>query len=151
MSQHGQPLPPEATVYRMVRPLPLFRSSEGALTADVFVPNTGDKTHAQKRGEPVRVSVWEKGRTTPEQAQAIFGGGEALLYDLCVGEVLALAGQLACPTMRIVYDELDEPDRSKPGADGHAGIEGLERGPGETKVVWRERLRRLALLARPAA
>lgn len=44
----------------------------------------------------------------------------------------------------VVYDRLPPPDFDKPGAAGHAGIEGLERTKGEPKIDWRERLQKIA-------
>jgi hypothetical protein len=41
-------------------------------------------------------------------------------------------------TTEVVYDRLPSELASRPGADGHAGIEGLERPAGQPKLLYRE-------------
>ena len=50
-------------------------------------------------------------------------------------------------TLRVVRDPLEPPLAEMPGADGHCGIEGLARRPGEPKALYRELRVRLADLS----
>jgi hypothetical protein len=100
-------------------------------------PSTEDKRHAEATGRPVRVSVWDASLTTPEQALA-FRGRQTIIIGGTVAAVIT-GGATG-----VVYDRLSHPDIERPGAFGHAGIEGLVRPEGEPKLQWRERLQRVA-------
>ena len=150
MSQHAQALAAGTVVFRLVRPIPDFLPQGGPLSGNAFRPSKGDIEQAAERQQPVRVSVWDRAHTTTAQGTAFRAGVEVVVFDLRVDDVCRLGASLGEPRLRVVHDELDEPERSRPGADGHSGIEGLDQAPGEPKLAWKERLRKLALLARLA-
>jgi hypothetical protein len=100
-------------------------------------PSSEDKRHAEATGRPVRVSVWDASLTTPDQALA-FRGRQTIIIGGAVAAVIA-GGATG-----VVYDRLSAPDSERPGAFGHAGIEGLTRPEGETKPQWKERLQCVA-------
>ncbi|MFL6194974.1 MAG: hypothetical protein ACJ75H_12435, partial [Thermoanaerobaculia bacterium] len=103
--------------------------------------------HAARTGQPPRLSVFDAGRTLVEEAQAIRGvEDESQAFGLLVTEVRALR-VADLPPLRVVRDPLEPPLAEMPGADGHCGIEGLARPPGEPKSLYRELRVRLADLS----
>jgi len=112
-----------------------------------FELSQNDKAHAARTGQPPRLSVFDAERTTPVQAQAIWGmERDSTAFGLRVREIRALhVAGLAPP--RVVRDPLAPPLGEIPGADGHCGIEGLARRPGEPKALYRELRVRLADLS----
>lgn len=143
----GDPLAPDATVLRALRAIHV--SPESALpTWDAFQPTTADRAHATERGAPVRVSVWNRAHVSPERARALRNAPDAAVFELAVSHVLA-AGERAHAPLAVVED----PDGAAPDLPGatraaHAGIEGLDRKPGEARVPYRARLQLLANAAR---
>jgi hypothetical protein len=112
-----------------------------------FELSENDKAHAARTGQPPRLSVFDAERTTVEQAQAIWGmEKESAAFGLQVREIRAVHVAGLAP-LRVVRDPLAPPLGTKPGADGHCGIEGLARSPGEAKVLYRELRVRLADLS----
>lgn len=112
-----------------------------------FELSENDKAHAARTGQPPRLSVFDAERTTPEQAQVIWGvEKEFAAFGLRVREIRAVhVAGLA--SLRVVRDPLVPPLGEMPGADGHCGIEGLARRPGEPKALYRELRVRLADLS----
>ncbi len=98
---------------------------------------------------PVRVSVWDVALTTISQAREISEKRDYLPFLLSVDDVRQVGQQNSVTTMRVVYDKLPAPDCDKPGADGHSGIEGLEKQPNEGTVRHKGRLRELVRLLVP--
>ena len=145
---HGQPMPTGTVVLRAMAPKPLFAPVEAHAPAEAFAPNSGDRAQAKKTGEPVRVSVWDQAFTSLAQVLVMRGIPEVYAYELAVDSVTQLARSLPSVRLRVVYEVLDEPLRSQPGAEGHGGIEGLDRLPGEANDLYQERLRQIAKLAR---
>jgi hypothetical protein len=123
----------------------------GRPTYLVLKPSSGDIKQAADVGQSIRVSVWDIERTSLAQASSFRGRVGCLPFLLAVADVNEQAKQLPNRTMRVVYDELGEPEQSLPGADGHAGIEGLEKGAvsGESETAWKRRLKLLADCLRP--
>lgn len=112
-----------------------------------FDLSENDKAHAVATGQPPRLSVFDSGRTMAAQAQAIWGvEKESAAFGLQVQEVRAVHVPGLAP-LKVVRDPLDPPLAEMPGADGHCGIEGLARGPGEPKALYRELRVRLADLS----
>ncbi|HEX3483368.1 MAG TPA: hypothetical protein VHT91_50500 [Kofleriaceae bacterium] len=102
-------------------------------TWETFRPSSDDKDDAQRRGGQVRVSVWDSTLTTTTQARA-FRDKDTLVLRGGVQHVLEASAQA------VVCDPLTPPNDARPGADGHAGIEGLDRANGEQKQSWKNRL-----------
>lgn len=112
---------------------------------DTFPPNS-PKLHVghlelsdrDKNRTPALLSVFEGPRTTVEQAIAIRGvSSESAAYGFRVEEIRGIAVE-GLPRLRVVRDPLDPPECDLPGADGHCGIEGLYRSPGQPKQQFRE-------------
>lgn len=107
-----------------------------------------DKRHAAERGAPALLSVFDAARTTVVQAEAIRGVPEpSLAFGLRVPEVRSLTVPGMRRPLRVVRDPLEPPLSDVPGAEGHCGIEGLERLPGEDRKIYRELRVRLADLS----
>ena len=107
-----------------------------------------DKKQAAERGGPALLSVFDAARTTVAEAEEIRGvPDESLSFGLRVPKVLSLAIPGMRQPLRIVRDPLEPPLADLPGAEGHCGIEGLERLPGEDRRVYRELRVRLADLS----
>lgn len=144
MSRHGKSIASERVVLRVMSPKPRFEPKDGHAVPEAFEPNTGDKNAAKKRNEPVRVSVWDDSETSLEQVMSFRDLKEVRPYYLPVTRALELRSLAVYERLKIVYDDVGEEDRNKPGADGHGGIEGLDRNP---KEGFLEHMDRLALLA----
>lgn len=142
---HGE-LPRDATVLRLVRPIPEFIAASSP-EWKAFEPSSADKSDAEESGQPVRVSVWDVKRTTLEQAIQFRGKTDVLAFTLDVSDFQDLEGRLEHHEMRIVRDPLSS---DCGGANGHCGIEGLCRASNENKTQWKTRLRAVAKLSRPA-
>lgn len=114
-----------------------------------FELSQNDRAHAERTGEPPRLSVFDAERTTAAQARAIRGvEKEDVAFGLRVPAIRALPVAGRDP-LRVVRDPLDPPLAEMPGADGHCGIEGLSRRPGEPRALVRELRVRLADLSFP--
>ena len=133
----GSPVPGEHSVLRLPLPPKDFTPVGWIPTHQDFEPSAQDKRDALERGVPVRVSVWDAALTSPEQARAF----RAAIVIVIAGRVHAIIGAGASA---VVYDRLPPPDDARPGAAGHAGIEGLDRSKGEPKAGWRARLQTIA-------
>jgi hypothetical protein len=142
MPRDGEPLPGTTNVLRLPRPPPEFQPDSWRPTDKQFEPSNADKEYANTSGKPVRVSVWDEELTTVEQASA-FRAGETLCLRLRVQVVLDTASEHGGDAVRVVYDPLPAVESEKPGAEGHAGIEGLERGS-KPRKAWRVLLQAIA-------
>jgi hypothetical protein len=123
--QDGDPVSRASRLLRLPKSPPDFLPDRWKPSDKQFEPSTDDKKHADERGTPVRVSVWDEARTSPAQARS-FRSSDVLVLAVAgaaLTEVSADTGR----AIRAVYEPLDPPDRDLPGADGHAGIEGLDR------------------------
>ena len=133
----GSPVPGEHSVLRLPVPPKDFTPEGWKPTHQEFEPSGDDKRYAAEHGRFVRVSVWDAAITTVDEARA-FRGRPVIAIAALVAAVRT-AGATA-----VVYDNLQPPDSDKPGAAGHAGIEGLDRSKGEPKIAWRTRLQKIA-------
>lgn len=133
----GSPVPSEHHVLRLPVPPKDFTPEGWKPTHQELEPSGEDKRYAAEYGRPVRVSVWDAAITTAEEACAFRTRPVIAITALVV--VVRAAGATA-----VVYDNLRPPDSDKPGAAGHAGIEGLARTKGEPKIAWRTRLQKIA-------
>ena len=107
-----------------------------------------DKRQSAERGTPALLSVFDAAWTTVAQAEAIRGvAQESLAFGLRVPEVRSLTVSGMRQPLRIVRDPLEPPLSTLPGAEGHCGLEGLERLPGEDRKIYRELRVRLADLS----
>ncbi|MCU1282453.1 MAG: hypothetical protein JWM53_5999 [bacterium] len=103
-------------------------------------PTSEDKEDAKERSTPIRVSVWDQARTSIAQACACRRTDKSQrAYLLPVSGVAKIRDTFKNDRLRVVEDPLEEL-RSKPGGDGHCGIEGLDRANGQNRVEWRDML-----------
>lgn len=133
----GSPVPGEHRVLRLPLPPKDFTPDGWRPTHQEFEPTGDEKQDAARRGQAVRVSVWDATLTSVAQACA-FRARAVIVISASTAAILA-AGATA-----IVYDTLSPADSERPGAAGHAGIEGLDRAKGEQKTGWRARLQDVA-------
>jgi len=132
----GQPLPAGAWVLRALAVKDVFFEppEHRTPTPDAFKPNSADIKEGERRGLPVGVSVFDRARTTPEQAVAIRcwfaqkGGRDPPEYrvlEIAADQVRDIA-RAYNPDADVISDPItDEGARDLPGADGHAAIRGL--------------------------
>jgi hypothetical protein len=107
-----------------------------------------DKRQAGERGASPLLSVFDGSRTTVAEAELIRGiSAESLAFGLRVLEIRSLDVPGMRQPLRVLRDPLDPPAAYLPGADGHCGIEGLDRRPGEDRKVYKELRVRLADLS----
>ncbi len=136
---NGSPVADEVVLLRLPRPPADYIQDRFRPSERDFIASSEDKEHAASHGVPVRVSVWDSTRTTAQQA-ATFRGGSVLVIRVRARAVRD-AGQSEGMPAQVVYDTLSEPESAMPGADGHAGIEGLSAAGASKKT--KESLRRL--------
>jgi len=137
----------EGLVFRLATIKHDFPPNSPTLRFWHFELSENDRAHAARTGRPPRLSVFDPERTTVAQARAIWGvQREAAAFGLEVREIRAIQVPGSIP-LRVVRDPLEPPLAEMPGAYGHCGIEGLARGPGEPKAVYRELRVRLADLS----
>jgi hypothetical protein len=107
-----------------------------------------DKAHAAERGIAPLLSVFDGSRTTVKQADAIRGVPlPSLAFGLRVPEIRSVEVSGMRQNLRVLRDPLDPPLAELPGADGHCGIGGLDRLPGEDRKIYKELRVRLADLS----
>lgn len=107
-----------------------------------------DKRQAAERGTPALLSVFDTARTTIAQAETIRGiAAESLAFGLQVPDIRSLLVPEMRQPLRVVRDPLEPPLGDFPGADGHCGLAGLERLPGESRSIYRKLRVRLADLS----
>ncbi len=139
MSTSGTPLPDGSRVLRL-RNKPEIEAEEGPVLDPVmFRPNKADLDDAKANGNPVRLSDWDRSRTTVQQAIE-FRTSDKLqqVFELGVDDVSEVASAFEArwppwnDRLRVVEDPKAE-YCVRPGGDGHCGIEGLHR-PEERKA-----------------
>lgn len=129
-------VPDQHPLLRLPKPPRDFVADEYRPSSAVFEPSSEEKASA-----PVRVSVWDAERTSPSEAAEFRSERPLLVLRADAAAKVVAAGE----RIRVVYDPLTDADAAAlPGADGHAGIEGLERIAGQPKVEWRAKLERVA-------
>jgi hypothetical protein len=146
-------LPPNVDVYRVVKPA-MIHAPTGAMypTWEAFRPTDVDKRH-----NPVRVSVWDSRKTTAKQSAELRvqaaaadaarqGAGRLHVFALDTSRITGIGVKFNNQKLRAVSDPdgIAESIASLPGADGHSGIEGLDKAPGAPKHEWKNMLDELA-------
>lgn len=118
---------------------------------DDFTPSTEDKRVAQESGKPVLLSVFDCKRTTVPQCLEI---RELLpgtpVFNLLISEIKKIETPARDGFLRVVEDPLPSPWNALPGADGHCGIQGVDRPSGCPRRDYRAVLSRLIDIAVPA-
>jgi hypothetical protein len=131
----------EATTLRLVRDEPRFIPPGAKFPNSIAIePTNEDKEDARRRGLPIRVSVWDRARTSVSQAVTFRRSVEPLrAYSLPVAGVVAVKNRFNLARLRVVEDPLEDLGE-EPGADGHCGVEGLDREQGQPRSAWRDML-----------
>jgi hypothetical protein len=141
----GEPLQADATVLRLPTPPVDYEPTKSKPTGREFEPSSEDKKAATE-GKKIRVSVWDKHRTTLVQAKA-FREGPVWPLRLALPALRAVAERHDA-IIPVVYDPLDPAESKKPGAEGHAGLENLERA-GRPRPKWHKLLEAIADACEP--
>lgn len=143
MAEDLERVPGDACVFRLANRGTDFLPADAVLpTSGLFRPSSDDEAEGKERGRPPGLSVWDRGRTTVEQAQHLADKPESEAFGLLAERVRQI-GVSQGLNLDVWYDALDERE-SEPGADGHALIEGLARPEGKPKKTYRDVRRKLA-------
>ena len=116
-----------------------------------FELSQGDRADAEKTGRPALLSVFERARTTLNQARAIAQKPDRIAFELLIEEVIQVPVPGTGKCLVVLRDPLEGVQGALPGADGHCGIRGLERPKAAPKADFyklRAKLARLASLIR---
>lgn len=126
-------------VFRLATIKETFPPTSEKLHVSHLELSENDKKHAAERGRPPLLSVFEAIRTKVHEAEAIRGVlSESAAFGLRIEDILAVQVPGLERVLRVLRDPLDPPHSELPGADGHCGIEGLDRRPSEPKQLYRE-------------
>lgn len=137
--EFGTPLPESIAVLRLTSPSLNGRVSELAF----------ELSSADKESNPPSLSVWVRENTTPEQAFALLGANPKYTHYflLSVNDVRLVRPEPendTVPSLDVIWVPLDS---KAPGAEGHAGLTGLNRPPGLPKDLYHSLRRQLPDLA----
>ena len=134
-----------ATTMRLVLLINTYIPEGAAFpTGAAFDPSSEEVEDASTTGKPVRVSVWDRSRTTVRQAMAMRSRNDVRAYQLAVVDVAAVREECKAPRLRVVRDM--DPSVTGPGSAGHCGVEGLDRKAGAPRLE--SRSLRIALAKR---
>jgi hypothetical protein len=127
------------TIFRLATLKDTFPPDSEKLQVSHFELSENDKRRAEETGSPPLLSVFEGARTTVAQALVIRGvQAESAAFGLQVEDVRQIQVAGLDRRLRVLRDPLDPPLSELPGADGHCGIEGLDRRHAEEKRLYRE-------------
>lgn len=127
------------TLFRLATLKDTFPPDSEKLHVSHFELSENDKRRAEETGFPPLLSVFDGARTTVAQAIEIRGvQAESAAFGLRVEDVREVQVAGLDRRLRVLRDPLDLPLAEMPGADGHCGIEGLDRRPFEEKRLYRE-------------
>lgn len=152
--QPNEQLPRDAVVLRLVTLKDVFlpHGRDDLPIGAAFAVTEADRQEGQERDRPAMVSVWEHPITTVEQATSIRRADAAAAGRDSTTEFvpfwLNVAQVIDCgpvDRLRVLADP--RPPTDGPGAEGHSGIEGLDRRPGEARLIVKEMLDKIAVAA----
>lgn len=137
----GAPLPPDEIVFRLADP-PMDFWENGAIDESAFELSSDDRKSVLQS-----LTTWADRLTTVEQVRVIRGMDEnerQVVIYLRVGDVRPLQPEPDAPSRQyldVVWDPLldkqtGQPDQH-PGAEGHAGLTGLDRRSTPNKLYRR--------------
>ena len=110
-------------VFRLAKVQDSFPPNSDKPRVDHFSPSSREKALA-----PVLVSVFDLARTTPDQARALRTSSDpTLAFSLLVEGINSIRTQGSTRSLRVIRDPLPVALGSRPGADGHCGLQGLHR------------------------
>jgi len=119
IGNHLDPVDSSLYIFRLARPSKDFEEKKSTLTIDF---GAFEMSSADKEGTPPHLSVWVEGCTTPSEAYA-FLKPESPNKIICwsnVGDIRNISNLVDVLWINI--------QNSQTGAEGHAGITGLNQG-----------------------
>lgn len=126
-------------VFRLATLRETFPPDSPRLHAAHFELSEKDRMDGERRGRPPLLSVFDSQRTQVGQAVRIRGvEAESAAYGVRVEGVRSIRVVGLSRSPRVLRDPLEPPLSDLPGAEGHCGIENLDRRPGEEKRLYRE-------------
>jgi len=126
-------------VFRLATLKETFPPDSPKLHVAHFDLSENDKRDGERRGRVPLLSVFDGERTLVEQGIVIRGiEAASAAYGLRVESVRSVRVLGFARPLRVLRDPLEPPLSELPGAEGHCGIEGLDRRPGEEKRLYRE-------------
>jgi hypothetical protein len=132
----GPELVDTKTIMRIVAHKPMFIPPGARFPIGMaFAPSSEDKLDADRRAMPVLVSVWDTDSTTPEQAKSFrTTPTQTTAYGLRVSDIVLFGAVEGKRRIHVFADPLSD---ARPGADGHCGIAGLDKRPGEDRRIYK--------------
>ena len=132
----GEQVPDEEILLRLA-----FLSSDGRISPEAFELSSSDK-----RQNPPRLSVYAASRTTPQQAWEIGNRNPRFVAvaRIATSDVRQLRPDSDRSDIRPFDVRWDRLTEQRPGADGHAGIIGLDQGGRTQRRIYRVKLSDLA-------
>ena len=142
----GVPLLPHKYVLRLVKNFSRFvPNGKPPLNGEAFQPSSEDVSESLKTSKPIRVSVWDLSLTQVGEAKAFRSEGDFLSFELSVANVMKVKEVFNHGRLAVIHDPLNDP---RPSAEGHCGIEGLDRLAGESTRAYKAIKDELAILCR---
>jgi hypothetical protein len=139
----GTPIPVGSQIIRLAALQPKDYHETGRISPLVFKLSSTELS-----GKPARLSVFVDGLTTPAQAAAILGRPNySLVIHFGVDQVRGLRPSPDTPLVPGLDVLWDHIDRIYPGAEGHAGIIGLDHPSRAVRKSFRTRLADIASVA----
>ncbi len=126
----------DARVFRLAETGSQFLPEDARLpTYGIFQPSTADIAEGKELGREPGISVWDEAFSTVLQAAAIWYDNEdypegVKAFALVVDTIRSLGAEFE-RTVDVVASPIS--DDTRPGADGHCAIEGLQRPNGYPK------------------
>lgn len=135
MDEQFAPLSDEAEVFRLARVGSRFLTRDQILPLpEWLIPSTGDREEGVRRGRPAGLSVWDRERTSLQQAKSFLTGeGDVRGFVIPIREARTVAERHS-RQLAFVRDSICPRD-PREGCDGHSLIEGLERPHGVLKTA----------------
>jgi hypothetical protein len=126
-------------VFRLATLKESFPPDSPRLHVSHFDLSENDKRDGERRGRSPLLSVFD-GESTLVEQEALIRGVEAdsASFGVRVEHVRRVQVTGLSRSLRVLRDPLEPPACDFPGAEGHCGIEGLDRRPGEEKRLYRE-------------
>jgi len=113
-------------------------------------PSPKDLARAEEAGHAPLVTVFDAARTTVDQAVVIRNiPTPTVPFFWNVDKIIAIGSDAWPRAFRVFREELLPPDNGLPGADGHCGLEGLQRPPDMPIKLFKEFREELRKMSRP--
>ncbi len=126
----------DKTVFRLVKhTAELFPPDAEKPLPSAFALSADDKREGVDRGRQALLSVWDLTLTTVEEGKQLRNvDAEMTAFGLLVDDIEAI--QVDDFSMDVLHDPL--PPELGPGANGHCGIQGLDKPKGTPKAFFKQ-------------